>query len=194
MTLTLASDIAIRPDHRRRPIAPAVVQAAGCASSMLLMLAAAMPSALALSVAANAALLLFAAINLRRPYRRFWAPALCAMAIVALLGMALALLPPAETAMASLTRFGLDGLRNAAQLGAVAMTAFAWSSAGRSPRRMRVSAGVVAALAALQLAAAMHSAIAGASIPDWQLPIDWLFALWLLATAMGLAQRQRGRL
>lgn len=175
---------------------PFVTQLAGCGAAMLLLLAASMgplPEGLVVEALAGGALVLFAAVSWRRAYRHFWAPALLLLALVGVTGIMLSLLPAAgaEVSTASLMRFGLEGLRHAAQLGAVAMTAYAWSTAGRSPARMNRSLLVVAALALLQLGEAGHGALIGAAVPIWQLAIDGVFAIWLWATAIGMAYRQR---
>lgn len=191
------SDIAIKGHRAPLSLDPFTVQLAGCGAAILLMLAACMrplAEGLVIEVVAGGALMLFAGINARRAYRRFWAPALSLLALAGATGILLALLPvsDAEVGMASLARFGLEGLRIVAQLGAVAMTAYAWSTAGRSPWRMKRSLLVVAALAILQLAAAGHGVLMGSAVLAWQLAIDGVFAIWLWATAMGMAHRQRG--
>ena len=183
-----------------RPVStvdPVVVGIAGCGASLLLAVSAAMGVAghAGPAIGANVALILFAAINIQRPYRRFWAPALIALSCVGAAGMALAMLPPVASGInpLSLSRFGLEGFQCIAQLAAMAAVAMAWSTAGRSRKRMRASAACAALLAALQMAQALHGALGFGGEELWSLAIDWLFAGWLLGTTLCFMRPGRGR-
>lgn len=177
---------------------PAIVGIAGCSAALLLALSAVM-SALGHAgpaIGGNVALMLFATVNLQRPYRRFWAPALLSLACTGAAGVALALLPPADGAItaSSLIRFGLDGVRCVAQLGAMAGVAMAWATAGRSRSRMRASVACAAALAAMQMAQALHGSIGLSGVQFWSLSIEGLFAAWLLCTTFSLIRPRRAQL
>jgi hypothetical protein len=133
---------------------------------------------------ANLLLVAFALANARRPYARFWWPSTTLLLLVGLIGACLTLIPaPSELVTAAgLTHFGLSSARSAAQLGAVATTALAWSTAGRRPLFARNSLLLLSILAALQLLAALLAGYdAGKGLA---ILIELCFALWLFATAV----------
>jgi hypothetical protein len=124
----------------------------------------------------------FALANTRRPCARFWWPSMALLALVGLVGAGLALTPsPGELVTASgITQLGLSGTYSAAQLGAVAMTALAWSTAGRRPLFARNSLLALSILAALQFLAVLPL---GPGAGTGLGPLTELcFAVWLLAT------------
>lgn len=179
--------------HGRAHRDPAMVAVVGCGAGSLLALSAILATlhsaeATNLALGGNAALVLFALLGMNRPYRRFWMPALVALICTGLTGLALTLLPLLEIPVmqVAITRFGLDGVHILAQLAAMALTAMAWSTAGRSTRRMRASAVCVGLLAAMQMAQAMHGAIDTNAAALWAQAIDLVFALWLVRTAFCL--------
>lgn len=185
---------ALRPD-------PAILAVTGCAAAAMMAAAALMAAlgeaeAVGPGLGGNVALLLFAVMNANRPYRRCWAPALIFLGLVGASGAALALLPAAEhfVTASAIARFGIEGVHGAAQLGAMGMTALAWSTAGRSARATRWSTAAFAMLANLQLGEAIARALAGSNGDVWTLASELLFASWLLATTMGLTRRLGGRL
>lgn len=185
---------ALRPD-------PATLAVTGCAAAAMMAAAALMAAlgeaeAVGPGLGGNVALLLFAVMNANRPYRRCWAPALIFLGLVGASGIALALLPAAEhfVTPSAIARFSIVGLHGAAQLGAMGMTALAWSTAGRSVRGTRWSTAAFAMLANLQLGEAIARALAGSTGDVWTLASELLFASWLLATTMGLTRRLGGRL
>lgn len=183
------SDIGRRPD-------PASLAIVGCTAAAMLtgaaLLAALGEAEMAgPSLGGNVALILFAAINANRPYRRFWAPALALLGVTGATGIALALLPAAELFVTptAITRFGLESLHGLAQLGAMGMAAFAWAMVRRNTRAAGWSIAAMALLAALQLGQASGLAIAGLAGDAWICASQLLFASWLLATTLGLTRR-----
>lgn len=198
-SFVLAESRASRAQMRAVPrVDPAIVGIVGCSAALLLALAAVMSAfgQAGPAIGGNVALILFAAINLQRPYSRFWAPALLALACTGMAGVALAMLPSAgdDIGALSLTRFGLENIHCLAQLAAMAAVAMAWSTAGRSRSRMRVSAACAATLAAMQMAQALHGALGFAGVDLWSLAIQGLFAIWLLGTTLCLIRPRRRQL
>lgn len=175
---------------------PAMLVVVGCTAAGALAAAAVMAvlgdaEAAGPSLGGNVALILFAAMNADRPYRRCWAPALIFLGLAGASGIALTLLPAAEhfVSPSAITRFGIEGLHRVAQLGAMAMMAFAWATAGRSVRGARWSMAALAMLASLQLGEAAGPALAGSTGNAWTFASELLFASWLLATALRLTRR-----
>lgn len=182
-------DIARRPD-------PASLATVGCAAAVMLTGAALLAALGEAEMAGpglggNVALILFAAMNANRPYRRSWAPALVLLGVTGATGVALALLPAAELFVTptAITRFGLESLHGLAQLGAMGMAAFAWAIVGRNIRGARWSMAAMALLAALQLGQASSRALAASAGDAWICLSQLLFASWLLATTLALTRR-----
>ena len=181
----------------RRPD-PATLAVVGCAAAVMLAAAALMAAmgeaeTVGPALGGNVAVILFAAMNANRPYRRCWAPALILLGLVGATGIALALLPAAEhfVTPSAITRFGIESLHYIAQLGAMGMAAFAWSTAGRSASRAKWSIAALASLMNLQLGEVIGRALAGSTSGAWTFAIELLFASWLLATTLGLTRRAR---
>jgi hypothetical protein len=173
----------------------------GCAAAGMLAAAAVMTllgdaEAAGPGLGGNVALVLFAVMNANRPYRRYWAPALFFLGLTGASGAALALLPAAEhfVSPSTVVRFAIDGLHVVVELGAVGMTAFAWSTAGRSVGGARWSMTTLTLLALLQLGEAASLALVGPTGDVWTFASQLLFASWLLATVLGLTRRLGGPL
>lgn len=172
---------------------PAMVTVVGCGAGALLALSAALtatahPEAGNLALGGNAALVLFAALSMDRPYRRFWAPALFALAGVGLTGLVIALIPSMNLSamQVAMGQFGLEGVHIVFQLAAMALVAMGWSTAGRSPARMRASGICVGILATMQMLQALHGAVDLRAALLWTQTIDLVFAIWLIRTAFCL--------
>lgn len=190
----------VRQGKSRRPD-PAMLVVVGCTAAAMLAAAAAMTAlgdaeAAGPGLGGNVAVVLFAIMNANRPYRRYWAPALFFLGLAGASGAALALLPAAGhfVSPSTVVRLAIDGLHAVAQLGAVGMTAFAWSTAGRSVGGARWSMATLTLLALLQLGEATSLALAGPTGDVWTLASQLLFASWLLATVLGLTRRLGGPL
>jgi hypothetical protein len=138
-------------------------------------------------------LLVFALLSLRRAYAKFWLPSIALLACVGATGVTQAILPEYGSTVTStgLARFGLDGLHSASQLGALAMSALAWSTAGRRKIQARNCLLVVSGMALLQFL--------GAASLGYGLPLalffdslaELCFSLWLLATVARTCQSPR---
>ena len=180
---------------------PTTFAIVGCAAVAMLA-AAALMTALGEAESAgpalggNVALILFAVMSANRPYRRYWGPGLIFLALAGASGTALALLPAAEhfVTPSAVARFAIEGLHGLAQLGAMAMMAFAWATAGRSVRGARWSMTALAVLVNLQLGEAAAQALAGSTNDAWAFARELLFAAWLLATVLGLTRRLGGHI
>lgn len=151
------------------------------------------PSAATLSFAGHAALVAYAVMSTQRAYARFWLPSLALLALVGASGAAADALPAstANVSWTSLTHFGLDGLRYGAQLGAMAMTAMAWSTAGRNHAYAQSSLFALSVTATSQLltgVALVSTAPVGALFNGLT---ELCFALWFLAT-LGRTWGSRG--
>lgn len=186
-----------REDGARRPD-PATLAVVGCTAAVMLAAAALMTAmgeaeTVGPGLGGNVAVILFAAMNANRPYRRCWTPALIPLGLVGATGIVLALLPAAEhfVTLSAITRFGVEGLHYVAQLAAMGMAAFAWSTAGRSATRAKWSIAALALLVNLQLGEVIGRALAGSTSGAWTFAIELLFASWLLVTTLGLTRRPR---
>lgn len=180
------------PDRTTRAITGCAAAAMLAAAALLTALGEAESAGPALG--GDVALILFAVMNANRPYRRYWAPGLIFLALAGASGIALALLPAAEHLVtpSAVARFAIEGLHGLAQLGAMAMMAFAWATAGRSVRGARWSMAALAMLVNLELGAAAARALTGSTGETWTFAGELLFAAWLLATVLGLTRRLGG--
>jgi hypothetical protein len=153
------------------------------------------PPSGSIALGGHIALLVFALLNLRRAYLRFWLSSIVLLACVGATGVTLAILPNfgSTVTAAGLARFGLDGMHSAAQLGAVAVSALAWSTAGRRKIQARNCLLVVSAMALLQFLGAASTRFGAQIAPIPDSLADLCFALWLLDTVPEHARRQ-GRL
>ena len=171
----------------------------GCAAAVMLA-AAALMAALGEAESAgpalggNVALILFAVMNASRPYRRWGAPGLIFLGLAGASGIALALLPATEQFVtpSAIAGFAIEGLHRVAQLGAMAMMAFAWATVGRSVRSASWSMAALSMLANLQLGEAAAQALTGSTGGAWTFASELLFTSWLLATALSLTRRLGG--
>lgn len=135
-------------------------------------------------VVGNVALVTHAILGMRRPYAKFWIPAMACLAVVGALGVGLAALPSHYDAInfASLMHFGLSGLRSAGQLCAMTMTAIAWSTAGRdctAAQNTMYAMSLTALLLFLMAVSVVLSAPVGSLLT---VLMELSFAIWLLAT------------
>ena len=154
------------------------------------------PPSGSIGLGGHIALLVFALLGLRRAYAKFWRPSIILLACGGATGVILTILPDygLTVTSAGLARFGVDGLHSAAQLGAVALSALAWSTAGRRKIQARNCLLVVSAMVLLQLLGAASTGFGAQIAPIPDSLADLCFALWLLATVARTCQAPRSAL
>ena len=151
------------------------------------------PSATMLSFFGHLALVAYAMASIRRSYARFWLPSMALLALVGVVGAGIVALPPSDATVSStsLTHHGLGGLRCAAQLGAMAMTAMAWSTAGRNRVYAQNSLFAVSAVATAQLVTSIALISAVPVVALFNALAEMCFSLWLAST-VGRTWSSRG--